>query len=89
LAGDFFVHQDRAKIPLANLLRRSRDGIQFVEHIEASDGATVFEHACKLGLESIVSKRRDRPYEHGRSRAWVKIKNPASPAMTRVWEERF
>jgi ATP-dependent DNA ligase len=36
------------------MLRRSHDGIQIVEHIEA-----VFEHACKLGLEGIVSKRRD------------------------------
>jgi ATP-dependent DNA ligase len=47
----------------------------------------VFEHACKLGL--IVSKRRDKPYQHGRSRAWLKIKNPASAAMARVWDERF
>jgi hypothetical protein len=38
--------------------------------------------------EGIVSKRRDRPYQHGRSRSWLKVKNPASPAMTRVWEER-
>jgi ATP-dependent DNA ligase len=77
------------KATLASLLRRSRDGIQFVEHLEAADGATVFAHACKLGLEGIVSKRRDRPYEHGRSRSSLKIKNPASAAMTRVWEERL
>jgi hypothetical protein len=37
------------------------------------DGRTVFEHACKLGLEGIVSKRRDM-YRRGRSRAWLKIK---------------
>jgi len=74
---------------LTRLLRRSHDGIQVVEHIEAADGATVFEHACKLGLEGIVSKRRDMPYQHGRSRAWLKIKNPSSPAMLRVWEDRF
>jgi bifunctional non-homologous end joining protein LigD len=60
-----------------------------VEHIEAADGGTVFEHACKLGLEGIVSKRRDRPYEHGPSRAWLKVKNPACAAMMRVWEDRF
>jgi ATP-dependent DNA ligase len=35
-----------------------------VEHIEASDGGTVFEHACQL-VEGIVSKRRDAPYRHG------------------------
>jgi ATP-dependent DNA ligase len=26
---------------------------------EERDGATVFEHACRLGLEGIVSKRKD------------------------------
>ena len=31
------------------------------------------------GSEGIVSKRRDAPYQHGRSRTWLKTKNPASP----------
>jgi bifunctional non-homologous end joining protein LigD len=66
-------------------LRRSPDGIQFNEHIEAVDGGTVFAHA----LEGIVSKRRDMPYEHGRSRAWLKIKNPASPAAKRIEDGTF
>jgi len=26
------------------------------------DGAVIFEHGCKHGLEGIVSKRRDMPY---------------------------
>ncbi len=72
------------KAMLGSLLRRSRDGVQYVEHIEATDGATVFEHACKLGLEGIVSKRRDKPYQHGRSRMWLKVRNPASPAAKRL-----
>jgi len=74
---------------LASLLCRSRDGIQMVEHIEAADGGTVFAHACRLGLESIASKRRDRPYEHGRSRAWLKIRNPVSAAAKRIEEGTF
>jgi len=56
----------RRKAALAKLLSRSRGGIQIVEHIEAADGTTVSEHACKLG-----------------SRAWLKIKYPASAAMRR------
>ena len=72
---------------LTKLLRRSHDGIQVVEHIEAADGATVFEHACKLGLEGIVSKRRGSRYESGRSRHWIKIKNQESPAVKREAEE--
>jgi hypothetical protein len=38
----------------------------------------VFAHACKLGLEGIVAKRRDRPYRSGRSPDWIKVKNSTS-----------
>jgi ATP-dependent DNA ligase len=55
----------------------------FNEHLDG-DGAAVFMHACKLGLEGIVSKRRDMRYRSGRSKSWLKIKNPKSPAMLRV-----
>jgi bifunctional non-homologous end joining protein LigD len=58
-------------------------GLRFNEHLD-EDGPLVFEHACKLGLEGIVSKRRDLAYRSGRCRAWIKIKNPASPAMLRI-----
>lgn len=47
--------------------------IRFTEHIEG-DGATVLEHACKLGLEGIVSKRADAPYRSGKRPEWVKTK---------------
>jgi ATP-dependent DNA ligase len=46
-----------------------------------------FAHACKLGLEGIVSKRLGSPYRSGRSRHWVKSKNPAAPAVKREEEE--
>ncbi|MFZ1093493.1 MAG: hypothetical protein WAN75_30475 [Xanthobacteraceae bacterium] len=36
--------------------------IRFNEHLDEEDGPLVFEHACKLGLEGIVSKRRISPY---------------------------
>jgi len=39
-----------------------------------------------MGLEGLVSKRRDRPYQAGRSKHWMKIKNRAHPAMTRVMD---
>jgi bifunctional non-homologous end joining protein LigD len=44
-------------------------------------------HACKLGLEGIVSKRLGSPYRSGRSRHWIKSKNPAAPAAKREAEE--
>jgi bifunctional non-homologous end joining protein LigD len=76
---------EERKAKLAEVLASSADGIELSEHIEA-DGAIVFRHACRLGCEGIVSKRRDAPYRSGRVRTWIKVKNPASPAMTRVWE---
>jgi bifunctional non-homologous end joining protein LigD len=43
-------------------------------HIEG-DGPTVFAHACKMGIEGIVSKRKDSAYRSGRSPDWLKMKN--------------
>jgi len=61
-------------------------GVRFVEHLEG-DGDLVFTHACKMGLEGIVSKRRDFPCRSGRTKSWLKTKNPAAPAMLRIIEE--
>jgi len=47
----------------------------------------VFQHACKLGLEGIVSKRKDSPYRSGRSPDSLKSKNPACAAVKREEEE--
>jgi hypothetical protein len=46
------------KAMLATLLARAVPGIRLNEHMD-EDGPLVFHHACKLGLEGIVSKRRD------------------------------
>ncbi len=46
---------ERRKATLADLLRGVRDGIAYNQHF-ASDGATIFQHACALGCEGIVSK---------------------------------
>ena len=54
-----------------------------------SDTAAVFEHARRMGLEGIVSKRLDKPYRSGRSGDWIKTKNPDSPAMQRAREGRW
>jgi ATP-dependent DNA ligase len=36
----------------------------------------VFKNACAFGLEGIVSKREGSFYRSGRSRKWLKTKNP-------------
>jgi bifunctional non-homologous end joining protein LigD len=48
----------------------------------SGDGAIIYRHACALG-EGIVSKRLGSPYRFGRAVRWLKIKNPAAPAVTR------
>ena len=47
--------------------------VRYAEHLDTS-GPRFFEEACKLGLEGIVSKRRDAPYRAGRGRTWLKTK---------------
>ena len=57
---------EQRKGMLEKLLARN-DGMRFSEHLDG-DGAIVFKHACRLGLEGIVSKRRDLAYRSGRCR---------------------
>jgi bifunctional non-homologous end joining protein LigD len=64
----------------------AKAALRLNDHIEA-DGPTVFAHACKMGLEGIVSKRKGSPYVSGRSPYWLKMKNPASVAVRREAEE--
>jgi bifunctional non-homologous end joining protein LigD len=73
------------KAMLASVLRSCRAGLQF-NHLE-HPGAIVFRHACKMGLEGIVSKRLGSRYMSGRSRDWLKFKNPNAPAVKREAEE--
>jgi bifunctional non-homologous end joining protein LigD len=67
----------KRKPRLARLLARAQAGIALNEHTD-EDGATVFRHACVMGLEGIVSKRLTAPYRSGPSRDWIKVKNPDS-----------
>jgi hypothetical protein len=57
------------------------------EHLEHDCGLTVFQHACKMGLEGIVSKRLGSRYRSGRTPDWLKFKNPEAPAVRREAEE--
>jgi ATP-dependent DNA ligase len=88
LDGDDLRHEpiERRKAALAKLIRRAKTGLVLNEHID-EPGEVVFRHACKLGFEGIVSQRLGSPYHSGRSRHWVKMKNPAAPAVKRKAEE--
>jgi ATP-dependent DNA ligase len=80
---------EQRKAALARLLARAAPGLRFNEHLVEEDGPLVFHHACKLGLEGIVSQRRNSPYSSGRSRNWVKSKNPDAPAVKREAKEEW
>jgi ATP-dependent DNA ligase len=75
------------KATLASVLRKAKPGLVLNEHLEHEDGEVVFRHACKLGLEGIVSKRLGSRYRSGRSPDWLKMKNPEAPAVKREAEE--
>ena len=73
------------KATLSKLLRKAKPGIRYSEHL-AGDGRVVFDQACKLGLEGIVSKRSNSPYRSGKVKTWLKVKNPRAAAVLRIQE---
>jgi bifunctional non-homologous end joining protein LigD len=78
----------RRKATLAKILSSAGEGIYLNEHL-TGDGANIFKHACLMGLEGVVSKRTDFPYRSGRSKSWIKVKNPKSPAALRIEDGTF
>ena len=64
---------EHRKHKLVKLVRTPHPGIVLNEHYEG-DGDIVFEHACKMGVEGIVAKRRDSIYRSGRTDTWLKLK---------------
>ncbi len=78
----FEGHEDLRTLPLADrkarleTLLKARgisQRLHFVAHIVSSAQA-VYESACKMGLEGIVSKQLGAPYRSGRSGSWLKTK---------------
>ncbi|GLS36462.1 ATP-dependent DNA ligase [Mesorhizobium tianshanense] len=63
------------KQALQDLLGKQPDNpaVRFSDHF-AEPGKVMLEHACRMGLEGIVSKRADAPYRSGRGLSWVKSK---------------
>jgi bifunctional non-homologous end joining protein LigD len=49
----------------------AKTAIQFSESFEV-DGSEMYQHACSVGLEGVVSKVRDGRYPAGRDNEWIK-----------------
>ncbi|WP_439496858.1 DNA ligase D [Bosea sp. (in: a-proteobacteria)] len=60
---------------LEALLQHADGGgpLRYSEHF-IEPGQTMLSHACRMGLEGVVSKRADAPYRSGRGRDWIKSK---------------
>ncbi len=58
---------------LAAILGDGSGPLRYSSHFD-EDGETMLRHACRLGLEGIVSKLRDSPYRSGRGKSWTKAK---------------
>jgi bifunctional non-homologous end joining protein LigD len=72
------------KANLQRLLARRPDGIFISEFEQGEIGPDLFRKACEFGLEGLVSKHREQPYQAGRSKHWLKVKNRSHPAFERV-----
>ena len=66
---------ERRKQALVELLpEEARPGrVRYSQHI-VGKGEPLFTRACGLGLEGVISKRRDAAYHSGRHRDWLKVK---------------
>ena len=67
----------------ALLEQAPRSLFRYSDHV-AGSGSALFERACGLKLEGIVSKRADLPYQPGRHDHWGKDEMP-QPAGIRRW----
>jgi bifunctional non-homologous end joining protein LigD len=68
----------------ARLLARRLDCIFVVALEQGEIGPDLFHATCRMGLEALLSKRRDRSYQSGRSKHWINVKNREHLAMSRV-----
>ncbi|HEJ83279.1 MAG TPA: DNA ligase D, partial [Desulfobacteraceae bacterium] len=71
---------DLTGVPLVQrkkILQRMLEGVSrplvYGDYIQG-EGERVFAHACRMGMEGIVSKQAESRYEQGRSRTWIKVK---------------
>jgi bifunctional non-homologous end joining protein LigD len=80
--------QDERKELLANIIADADD-----KHLQFSGGfddpTRLLETCQKMGLEGIVSKRRESAYRSGPTRDWLKIKTAAWRAANRDRGEMF
>ena len=76
------------KMSLERQLARRPDGITVAPFERGEIGPDLFRAAGRVGLEGLVSKRRDRPYRGGRQKHWVNVKSEPSSDGARVVKDQ-
>lgn len=60
---------------LRKLIPPGHERLKYVDYL-AEKGLKMFAFATSVGMEGIVAKRADSPYVAGRSRLWLRSKQP-------------
>jgi bifunctional non-homologous end joining protein LigD len=60
------------KRPLEALISGLEGAVHYSEHLE-KDGTRIYQNACKLQLDGIVSNRKNARYVSGRTANWLKL----------------
>jgi bifunctional non-homologous end joining protein LigD len=63
----------RLQALLAEQPKKTATLVRYVEHFE-TEGDDIWQSACQLKLEGIISKKLDAPYRSGRAGTWTKAK---------------
>jgi len=85
VAGDDLRHLplNLRQTNLERLLAGRPEGITVAPFERGAIGPDLYRAACRMGLEGLVSKHRDRHYNGGRQKDWIKVKNRSHPALQR------
>lgn len=73
LTGAPLIERKNALEELCQALPASSP-IRYSQHMDDGDAKVIFQHACQMGLEGLISKRADAPYRSGRTETWIKSK---------------
>jgi bifunctional non-homologous end joining protein LigD len=72
--------EDLRPLPLRERKARLRSALKFEKpirfnpHRKGEHGEELYREACRKGLEGVIAKRADSPYQGSRSRDWLKLK---------------
>ena len=74
ISAPLLARKERLKTIVAtNRDARAKGALRYSDHW-IGQGEALFKKSCAMGLEGIISKRKDQPYRSGRSNDWLKIK---------------